>query len=84
MDILNGSHLNAELNDEPTTKAIQHIILSIITWTSFYKAQELIWPKKSAEFRCRIVSFWHGAIVTALAYYSQIVEGPSIFLIEPG
>ena len=85
MDMLNTSSvLNSELNNEPAVQVLQHIILSIIVWTSFYKSQELILPTKSAEFRCRIVSLWHGVIVTVLAYYSQFVEGPSIFYIEPG
>jgi len=72
------------INDETLLQKGGSVMISFICWLGLYALQRLLPNSPSPEWRCRIITAIHGAIVTFLALYSQFVEGPDLFDIEPG
>ena len=76
--------LGTDVNKEHAISKLMAIALSLCAWTGQYKLLGLCLSTKAPEWRCRIVTFIHGLLVTVLAYYSQMIEGPCMLGIEPG
>ncbi|KAF6026165.1 TMEM136 [Bugula neritina] len=74
----------SQLNEETAGSKLFALTLYTTLWASMYRIQLSLWSHRTAEWRCRVVSLTHGTLVTYLSYYSQCVEGPSVFGIEPG
>lgn len=58
------------------TSTMQGVFGSFLLWTVFYFLVHAFNYSQTPEWNCRIVTLFHGILVTFLCFYSAVVSGP--------
>ena len=65
-----------ELVDTSCTSTLQSVFGSLLLWTVMYFIVHAFNNTQTPEWNCRIVTLFHGILVTFLCFYSAFVLGP--------